>query len=187
MAVIVKDKFYTYTWIRNDGTPYYVGKGTKNRAFVSCEGHRPPRVENIILQEHLSEQDALFAEVFLIAYYGRKDLGTGCLRNLTDGGEGVSNPSPETRSKMRKAKLGRKRGSYGAEHRQHIAQGNTGKVSSLGSRLKQSVSCQGRVPWNKGKACPHTNNAVWTEEMRAAARLRVAERGGLVGRNARVA
>jgi len=106
MPVIVEDKFYTYTWMREDGTPYYVGKGTKRRAFTSCEGHRPPRPERIIIQEHLSESAAFAAETFLVAYYGRKDKGTGCLRNLTDGGEGVSNPSPDVRQTRRPAKLG---------------------------------------------------------------------------------
>ena len=101
--------FYTYFWLREDGTPYYVGKGTKDRAFVRHRVGNPPSKECILLQEHPSEKDAFEAEKFFIEYYGRIDLGTGCLRNLTDGGEGPSNPSIESRKKMRTAKLGGKR------------------------------------------------------------------------------
>jgi len=77
--------FYTYLWLRYDGTPYYVGKGILQRALRkgSPEGR-------VILQEHPCENDAFVAEKFLIAYYGRKDLGMGILHNLTDGGEGVT-------------------------------------------------------------------------------------------------
>jgi hypothetical protein len=84
--------FYTYLWLRGDGTPYYVGKGSGKRAFTSgAHGvHRPKDTGRIILQEHSSEEDAFCAEIFLIAYYGRKDTGVGCLRNRTDGGEGLS-------------------------------------------------------------------------------------------------
>jgi hypothetical protein len=39
-------------------------------------------------------------EEFWIAFYGRIDLGTGKLFNLTSGGEGVLNTSIETRKKM---------------------------------------------------------------------------------------
>lgn len=185
MAVLVIDKFYTYTWLRKDGTPYYIGKGTKNRATVSCEGHRPPCVDDIIIQEHQSETDAFEAEKFLIAYYGRKDLGTGLLRNLTDGGDGVSNPSSTTRARMRQAKLGVKRAPYSAEHCQHIAQGNTGKQRTAESRAKQSASRKGCAPWNKGLKLPFVPHKVsWTDEMREAARQRVLARGNLVGRNA---
>ena len=111
MAVLVSDKFYTYTWLRKDGTPYYIGKGTKNRATVSCEGHRPPCVDNIIIQEHQSETDAFEAEKFLIAHYGRKDLGTGILRNLTDGGDGVPGYvfTEEDRKKLGSGLRGKKR------------------------------------------------------------------------------
>lgn len=90
--------FYTYLWLREDGTPYYAGKGSKRRAF---RWHKrlgsPPPNERIVLQYFTNETDAFAAEVFLILFYGRKDLETGCLRNLSGGGE---NP-PRTRKGRR--------------------------------------------------------------------------------------
>jgi hypothetical protein len=78
---------FTYLWLRNDGTPVYVGKGTQRRAHQQY-GHRvrKPADEFILLQEHPSEESALEAEAFLISYYGRLDLGDGCLANLSCGG-----------------------------------------------------------------------------------------------------
>ena len=95
--------FYTYLWLREDGTPYYVGKGTYARAHRK----RHPKGQ-IILQAHLCEVDAFAVEKFLIAYYGRKDLGTGILRNRTDGGEGVGGRqvSEATRNKIRETLKG---------------------------------------------------------------------------------
>jgi hypothetical protein len=77
--------FYTYLWLREDGTPYYVGKGKGNRAIRKGS---PTDLDRVLIQEFPCEADAFSAEKFLIAYYGRKDNGTGILRNLTDGGEG---------------------------------------------------------------------------------------------------
>jgi len=84
--------FYTYMWLRENGIPYYIGKGCGRRAIVS-DGHncyKPPDSQRILIQYYPTEKEALAAERFLIEYYGRKDLGSGCLRNRTNGGDGVS-------------------------------------------------------------------------------------------------
>jgi hypothetical protein len=98
-------------YLREDGTPYYVGKGTQRRIHQRARNHHVPADRSrVLIQEFPTEADALAAEIFLIAYYGRKDNGTGILRNLTDGGEGMSNPSKETRQK-----LARPRGKHSPE------------------------------------------------------------------------
>jgi len=82
--------FYTYLWLREDGTPYYVGKGHGDRAYKYHRRHGSPPKQRVVIYQAESEVDAFETEIALIWYYGRKDLGTGCLRNLTNGGEGTS-------------------------------------------------------------------------------------------------
>ena len=134
--------FYTYLWLREDGTPYYAGKGKGRRAYTP-DSHcsRPPKDRaRIIVQEFEFESDALAAEVFLIAFYGRKDLGTGCLRNLTDGGDGVSGyVMPEyVRQKVSIAKRGKAPAftEKDLQRRKQRMQGNTFR--------------EGLSPWNAG-------------------------------------
>ena len=82
-------KFYTYLWLREDGTPYYVGKGSGRRAYQS-QGHlmrRPKDRRNIQITPHATEAEAFEDERRLIKWFGRQDLGTGCLHNFTDGGD----------------------------------------------------------------------------------------------------
>jgi hypothetical protein len=146
----------TYTYLREDGTPVYVGKGPEKRAH-DATGHRgltPENRDRIILQEHPSEADAFEAEVFLISFYGRKDRGTGCLRNLTDGGEGSSGsrPSAETRRKMsethkRILKVNPRppRPPASLETRAKLRAARLGKVMSAESILKCSEAKKGRV------------------------------------------
>lgn len=120
-------KFYTYLWLREDGTPYYVGKGKDRRAFKSRRiGDAPPR-DRIIIEEFFNEESAFEAEKFLISYYGREDMGLGCLLNLTDGGDGMDNPSADTRNRMRLAHEGK---SLSREHVLRVAESNRGKKRS---------------------------------------------------------
>lgn len=104
------NSFYTYLYLRDDGTPYYVGKGRGNRVRQKDNRHVPvPTKQFVIIQDFESETEALCAEKFLISFYGRKDLRTGCLRNLTDGGDGVSGykHSGETRQRISASRQGK--------------------------------------------------------------------------------
>ncbi len=70
--------------------PYYIGKGHGRRAFDK-HGNVPvphDRQNIVVVLGNLSEEEANSEEKRLIAFYGRIDKGTGCLRNRTDGGEG---------------------------------------------------------------------------------------------------
>jgi NUMOD3 motif len=114
VATILQAKprvFYSYLWLREDGSPYYAGKGIGDRAFLKY-GRRfnPPRNRSrILVFPMLNEVEAFESERALIELFGRKDLGTGCLRNMTDGGDGASGMicSSEARKKMSAAHQGK--------------------------------------------------------------------------------
>jgi len=80
-----------YQWLRKDGTPYYIGIGNPRRPYTGRRvcGSPPSRERIVVLHENLDWQTACRIEKELIAFYGRKDMGTGVLRNLTDGGDGI--------------------------------------------------------------------------------------------------
>lgn len=84
--------YYVYLYLREDGTPYYVGKGKGKRAWEKHNNAPTPKQEARIVfpAVDLLELRALALERRFIKWYGRKDINTGILRNLTDGGEGVT-------------------------------------------------------------------------------------------------
>ncbi len=84
--------YYTYAYLREDNTPYYIGMGKGMRIHKShnrgCQDIKPPLGRRVKLTENLTREGAIEEEIRLISFYGRKDNGTGILRNMTDGGEG---------------------------------------------------------------------------------------------------
>ena len=106
------NEFYVYAFLRKDKTPYYIGKGEGRRAYSKQRIIKPPRDKSriVFLRKGLTEDKAFEWERFYIKHYGRIDLGTGILRNLTNGGEGTSGwvVTEGTKEKMRKASLSKK-------------------------------------------------------------------------------
>jgi hypothetical protein len=105
------NRFYTYAYLREDRTPYYIGKGEGSRLYYKHKNEiNPPKDKSriIFLKQNLTEQEAFKHEIYMIAVFGRKDLGTGILRNRTNGGEGASGwvPNEETRKIISELKKG---------------------------------------------------------------------------------
>jgi hypothetical protein len=139
--------FYVYLWLRYDGSPYYVGKGKKKRAFVHFNHSvSPPRDPGrILVQSCSSEQEAYEIEKFFIAFYGRKDIGTGILQNRTIGGDGGDTRAgrkhtPETREKMRQAQLGKKRPYMAERNRQPWARAASSCPKPKSDEMKARLS-----------------------------------------------
>lgn len=124
-------KYYAYLWLRADGTPYYAGKGKGNRAYVK-ENHicPPPKDKSrVVLFYRATEQEAIDTEIELIRNWGRKDIGTGCLRNFTDGGDGVSGlrHTEDAKERMSVAKKGKPGHPLKPDHIAAMAAGRVGK------------------------------------------------------------
>jgi hypothetical protein len=101
------NRFYTYAYLREDRTPYYIGKGEGKRLHTKNKGEigKPTDKSRIIfLKQNLTEEEAFGHEIYMIAVFGRKDLGTGILRNRTNGGKGSSGIiiSDQTKQKLKK-------------------------------------------------------------------------------------
>jgi hypothetical protein len=115
----ISKPFYVYVLHRPNGEAFYVGKGIADRLLHhEAEARNTSRLThklNVIRSLHRSgasihyrfdgffedELEALARERYLIQAIGRHDLKLGPLTNQTDGGEGTSNPSEESRQKRR--------------------------------------------------------------------------------------
>ena len=144
-------EYYTYAYLREDGTPYYIGKGKGKRVY-NCHirqnktNLKPKDTSRILLlKENLTEEEAFKHEIYMIAVFGRKDLGTGILRNRSDGGEGPSGAvrSKETRRKISESKKGI---SPSKDSKRKMSEAKKGKSPSKEHRRKLSESRKGKLP-----------------------------------------
>jgi hypothetical protein len=116
------NEYYTYAYLREDGTPYYIGKGKGKRVYKSHIRHNKTNLKPkdnskiIFLKKNLTEKEANTHEVYMIDIFGRKDLGTGILRNMTNGGDGISGYSHTEDTKKKISKPGNKNSFYGKKH-----------------------------------------------------------------------
>ncbi len=113
-----------YDTRKNPAEPIYIGKGQgKRMSFHKTRAKNPalkgkiakmkelglePLIEKVV--DNITHEEALKLEMELIAKYGRIDLGTGTLCNLTEGGEGTIGriPSESTKKLWSEQRKGKK-------------------------------------------------------------------------------
>jgi hypothetical protein len=120
-------EYYTYAYLREDGTPYYIGKGKGKRWYYKYgKNCKPPKDRSRIikLKQNLTEKEAFKHEVYMIAVFGKKCDGTGILMNIADGG----NAPPKI--------CGDKHHMKTEEYKKRVSEKLTGK--------------KGHPAWNKG-------------------------------------
>lgn len=145
--------------------PAYVGMGGENRPYAHAKlaktkkGHRNSLLQAtfekswklgfdtlpvVIFARDLSWADAIFLEQETIARYGRIVNHTGCLTNLTDGGEGVVGAvrSAETCARISAAKKGQK---LSEETRRKMSVARKGRKFSEEARRRMSEAQKGRL------------------------------------------
>ena len=146
---------------------FYVGIGNKKRPKSKFSRNRlwneyvkeNPNYYVEIIAVDLSHEDACELEILLIEEYGRQNLNTGCLVNMTRGGEGVLdcqtmgdlNPAkrPEVREKLRIASTGKRNHMYGKKGKDSPLYGNKnakkGKKNGMYGRTGKSNPFYGKT------------------------------------------
>jgi len=139
-------RYYVYAYVREDGTPYYIGKGKDRRAYQSharkdkVQIKPPPHHRIIIIEQNLTDVGACAIERRLIRWYGKKHDNTGILVNILDGGNGGGvkglKLSEETKEKIRQANLGKKQSPETLEKKRLKALGSKRSKEALQNMSK---------------------------------------------------
>ena len=138
--------YYVYAYLRkSDLTPYYIGKGKGHRAWAKDHNVRVPDDNSriIIVESNLTDVGACAIERKLIEWYGRKDLGTGILRNLTDGGNGTAGRIHTQKTKQLIGEANSRR-VWSEESKQKLRDRNRNIKQTPESNAKRSNTLKGR-------------------------------------------
>jgi predicted GIY-YIG superfamily endonuclease len=143
---------------KNDGGIFYIGIGDSKRPYSKHSRNRFWRFvvnkhdyDVTILKTNMTWEEACDLEIKMISFYGRKDLGLGCLVNMTNGGDGSKGciPNEETRKKLSKRSEGKNNARFGVvvsyETRKKMSKIHKGKTISDETRKKMSKSLKGRT------------------------------------------
>jgi hypothetical protein len=157
--------YYVYFLINSrNNLPFYVGKGKGRRMFIHVKSALRGRILDRNKKKHykirsifknhgrvlyrkvikdVSENLAYKFEVILVKSIGRENL---C--NLTDGGDGLSNPSNKTRRKMSLSHKGKISGFLGKHHskksKRKLCLSHLGRAHSLEQKRKISLAHLGK-------------------------------------------
>jgi len=159
-------EYYTYAYLREDGTPYYIGRGKHNKLskykrMNERYGHYinlPEKNRRIVLKDNLTLEEANRHEEYLIAVIGKKSDGTGILRNIISGGSGGSyrgrKLSESTKNKMRESmkrrwESGEFTGTKGLSFNRRKSDGENGMWWNNGQKRVIQVECPGEG-WKPG-------------------------------------
>ena len=146
---------------KSDGGIFYVGIGDEDRPYKK-QGRNSHWYNVVnkydyditILKTNMSWGEACELEIKMITFYGRKDLGLGCLVNMTNGGQGNKGliQSKKTKQKIRESlngkMIGEKNPNFGKksseETKQKMREKATGRKSSEETKLKIKESLTGK-------------------------------------------
>ena len=147
------NQYYTYAYLREDVTPYYIGIGKGYRSYDKRgKNCNPPNDKNKIikLKQNLTEEEAFKHEIYMITLFGKKCDGTGILMNIADGGNAppkmYGDDSPTKRPEVR-AKIG-------AENKKSLK----GKIVPEEVRQKQSNTWKIKLKNNPRPMSYYTDN-----------------------------
>ncbi len=146
-----------YRHIRLDnGLPFYIGIGKKEERAYSKNGrteywHKIVKkcgFEVEILFDDISYEMAKIKEIEFIKLYGRANINSGILCNLTDGGQGSSGykHSSETITKLKNIAKNRTEETY-----KKISISNSNKIVPIETKLKISLATIGEKNHFYGK------------------------------------
>jgi hypothetical protein len=167
---------YIYGDFKFNHEPFYIGKGCDNRIISTriidrCSGFKKSKLINLkksgfdplvkILVDNLTNEESKQVEIDLILRIGRRDLGIGPLTNLTNGGDGrtcgsnntksiekqrqslintnkikrengiIFSVKEETKEKLRKINQGESNPMFGKTHTEEVREAHSLRVSGM--------------------------------------------------------